>query len=69
MIKMKLTAAMTFLVILATKASFAAGVDLPPDSIGADTVFVIHANAEHLSPGLLRTAAGVVLGENAELRQ
>jgi len=66
MAKMKLSTAMTLLVILAAKASFAAPVDLPPDSIGADTVFVIHADAEHLSPGLLRTAAGVVLGDNVE---
>ncbi len=47
-------------------AAQAAEVELPPDSIGADTVFVIRADARHLTPDSLRTALLIVLGENAE---
>ncbi|HWE00955.1 MAG TPA: hypothetical protein VG326_01000 [Tepidisphaeraceae bacterium] len=54
------------IVVLAASVSFAAVADLPPDAIGSDTVFVIHADAQRLTPGMLRTAANVVLGENAE---
>lgn len=51
---------------LATLPARAAGVDLPPDSIGPDTIFVIRADAQRLSPDLLRGAVFSVLGENAE---
>ncbi len=66
MLRMKILAAMALLTTLTTGNTFSAPADLPPDSIGADTVFVIHADVEHLTPGLLRTAATVVLGDNAE---
>lgn len=62
----KWLAALASIVLLAAGVTRAAAPDLPPESIGADTIFVIHADARHLSPDLLRTAANVVLGDNAD---
>ena len=41
-------------------------VELPPDSVGPDTIFVIHADSAHLTPALLRKSAEVVLGDNID---
>src|ERR1700677_3260062 len=66
MLKAKLIAAMVLLTAFMGQAAHAAGIELPPDSIGPDTVFVIHADAQHLTPDQLRAAALIVLGDNAD---
>ena len=47
-------------------AAARAEVELPPESVGPDTVFVVRADAHHLTPDLLRTAVNGVLGDNAD---
>lgn len=53
-------------IIMSAFAMGAAAPDLPPDAIGADTVFVMHADAQHLTPDLLRAASFAALGDNAD---
>ena len=57
---------LVLLAVCVGRSVHGAAIDLPPESIGADTVFVIHADAEHLTPDKLRVATFLVLGDNAE---
>jgi hypothetical protein len=57
---------MMFAIILGSIGAVSAAVEVPPGSVGADTVFIIYADVKHLTPDRLRTAAFAILGENVE---
>ncbi len=66
MLKLNWMAALALVAMCVGRTARAAGIELPPEAIGPDTFFVIHADAAHLTPDQIRAAAATAMGDNAD---